>query len=56
MKIDSAVYPMKDGTKLVFFALSESINTENQVNVQFRSFNTTNTINKISVGDTLTVN
>ncbi len=53
MKIDSAVYPMKDGTKLVFFAFSESVNTENQVNVQFRSFNTTN---QISVGDTLTVN
>ena len=37
MKLDSAVYAMKDGTKLVYFILSDRVN--NDINVQIRSFN-----------------
>ena len=55
VKVDSAVYSMKDGSKLVYFVLSNQLNTTNyKPMVQVRSFNSTNSQNKLS--DVLTDN
>lgn len=42
MKVDSAVYSMSDGTKLVYFVLSNEVNTSGyQPFVEVRSFTST---------------
>jgi hypothetical protein len=59
MKVDSAVYAIKDGTKteyLVYFIFSDQVNDDN-ISVQIRNVKFTNesTLNFVGV-DILTVN
>jgi hypothetical protein len=59
MKVDAAIYAIKDGTKteyLVYFVFSNKVNDDN-ISVQIRNFKFTNesTLNYVGV-DMLTVN
>lgn len=47
-KIDSAVYSMKDNTKLVFFVFSNKLKTAAAPNVTVQSFNKSTTVMKVA--------
>lgn len=56
-KVDSAVYEMKDGTKLVFFVFSNQLKTTAAPNVTVQSFNKTMVVSDpLKVKDVLTDN